>query len=158
MHEGAQVEPERGFRSKRRTKSAQQSWIASERTHDVNSIDGDDDDDWRSNALNQQDTWRRTHGRQVTYSHQENNQDLQQILLGHMIGGKFSTDDFVDEKVLYTENKEGVLRMNTWRTGSETMKTINCARLTSVNHQCSNGMIHMVNRIIGFAGLTFYSH
>ena len=103
-----------------------------------------DENDWRSNTLDQYDAWRQSQGNGITYSHQDNSRDLQKTLLSHMIQGKLSTDEFVDEKVLYTENKDGVVRLNTWNVGTEKLKTVNCARLISVNHQCSNGIIHMV--------------
>jgi transforming growth factor-beta-induced protein len=66
-----------------------------------------------------------------------------------MIDGKLSTHDFVDEKVLYSQDKDkSVLRLNTWNVNGEKVNTINCARLVSVNHRCSNGMIHMINGVI----------
>jgi len=102
-----------------------------------------DEDDWRQNALLEQNEWQTN-----VAPTQEDNRNLQKSLLNHMTSGKLSTDDFVDEKIIFSENKESMLRLNTWNIGNEKVSTVNCARLTSINHQCSNGMVHLVDRVI----------
>lgn len=101
------------------------------------------DIDWRRNALDRHEA----HKRNLAYDHEDNQSKLQKALLSHMIEGKITTDDFVDEKVIFSENRNSVLRMNTWNVGNEEVKTINCARLTSINHKCSNGVVHMIDRM-----------
>lgn len=101
------------------------------------------DIDWKHNVLDRHET----HKRNLAYDHEENQSKLQKALLGHMLEGKISTDDFVDEKVVFSENRDSVIRMNTWNVGNEQVKTVNCARLTSINHRCSNGMVHMIDRM-----------
>lgn len=101
------------------------------------------DINWKQNALSRHDA----HKRNLAYEHEDSQSKLQQALLSHMLEGKISTDDFVDEKVVYSENRDSVLRMNTWTVGNEQVKTINCARLTSTNHRCSNGMVHLIDRM-----------
>ncbi|ODN05167.1 Transforming growth factor-beta-induced protein ig-h3, partial [Orchesella cincta] len=115
-----------------------QEWPqASSEEFDMNDID------WKRNALDQHEAHKRTYA----YEHEESQSKLEKALLGHMLEGRISTDDFVDEKVVFSENRDSVIRMNTWNIGNERVKTVNCARLTSINHKCSNGMVHMIDRM-----------
>lgn len=117
--------------------SQETEWQQSEEDFDMNDID------FRRNALDRHEA----HKRNLAYDHEDNQSKLQKALLSHMIDGKITTDDFVDEKVIFSENRDSVLRMNTWNVGNEEVKTINCARLTSINHKCSNGVVHMIDRM-----------
>ena len=108
----------------------------------------DEDEYWRNALLEQRDEYKRLASYNSVGDEDDQSGTLADTIRSHMISGKISTDDFVDEKVIYSDQDSSVLRMNTWNMGGERMNTINCARMTSVNHGCSNGMIHLIDRML----------
>lgn len=82
--------------------------------------------------------------------HQDEDNSMASVLLNHLVSGVLSTDDFVDERVIYSEKSGGggILRLNKWEVGAEKVETINCARILSPNLRATNGMVHRIDRII----------
>ncbi|CAG7823701.1 unnamed protein product, partial [Allacma fusca] len=74
--------------------------------------------------------------------------DVRDFVLSHMVETNIFTQDFVDEKMIYSENPASVIRMNHFLVKGETVYTANCIRMTSVNHRCSNGVVHMIDRMM----------
>ncbi|KAG1688555.1 Transforming growth factor-beta-induced protein ig-h3 [Nymphon striatum] len=68
-------------------------------------------------------------------------------LENHMVSGFVRSADFIDENVLMTVNNETGIRTNVYRV-PQTILTANCARVTSSNKFATNGIIHLIDRVI----------
>lgn len=51
-------------------------------------------------------------------------------------------------QVLYSDNANSSVRVNFYHAPGERLMTANCARLTSVNNYATNGIVHVVDRMI----------
>ncbi|PSN55982.1 hypothetical protein C0J52_02154 [Blattella germanica] len=73
---------------------------------------------------------------------------MKDIVLGHMVTGIHDISELVNEEVLYSDNKNSSVRVNFYFTPGERLMTANCARLTSTNNYATNGVVHVVDRVI----------
>jgi len=74
---------------------------------------------------------------------------LQDIILAHMTPGFVSAADIVDEGLLDTEASEnGKIRMNVYNTYPKKVIMANCAKIISRNNFATNGIVHMVDKVI----------
>lgn len=73
---------------------------------------------------------------------------MRDIVLGHMVPGFYDISELVNEQVLYSDNGNSSVRMNFYLAPGERLVTANCARLTSVNNYATNGIVHVVDRMI----------
>lgn len=75
--------------------------------------------------------------------------ELQDILAGHIVQGFVKTKDFSNEDLLTSFNAENnPIRMTTYPTHPKKTLMANCAKLTSVDNDATNGVIHMVDKVI----------
>lgn len=51
-------------------------------------------------------------------------------------------------QILYSDNANSSVRVNFYLAPGERLMTANCARLTSVNNYATNGIVHVVDRMI----------
>ena len=72
---------------------------------------------------------------------------LAEILKGHMVEGFYSTNDVKDEDMIDTMG-ENNLRITVYNTYPEKVVMANCARVTSRDHFTTNGVAHIVDRVI----------
>jgi len=72
---------------------------------------------------------------------------LAEIVKGHMVKGFVSSGDVRDEDMIETlgQNK---LRMTIYNTYPEKVVMANCARITSRDHYATNGIVHIVDKVI----------
>jgi transforming growth factor-beta-induced protein len=76
---------------------------------------------------------------------------LKDIIKGHIVEGFMDTTDFQDEGMLstmLTEDTRSKLRINVYNSYPEKTIMANCARVTSSDHFTTNGVVHMVDRVI----------
>ncbi|KDR10948.1 transforming growth factor-beta-induced protein ig-h3-like [Zootermopsis nevadensis] len=73
---------------------------------------------------------------------------MRDIVLGHMVPGLYDMSELVNEQVLYSDNANSSVRVNFYHAPGERLMTANCARLTSVNNYATNGIVHVVDRMI----------
>eukprot|EP00091_Calanus_sinicus_P004503 TRINITY_DN14830_c0_g1_i1.p1 TRINITY_DN14830_c0_g1~~TRINITY_DN14830_c0_g1_i1.p1 ORF type:complete len:332 (-),score=119.18 TRINITY_DN14830_c0_g1_i1:618-1508(-) len=74
---------------------------------------------------------------------------LQDIILAHMTKGFVSATDMEDEALVETEAAEnGKIRMNVYNTYPQKVIMANCAKVISRNNFATNGIVHMVDKVI----------
>ena len=76
---------------------------------------------------------------------------LADIIKGHVVEGFMDTSDFRDEALLttmLTGDNKSKLRVNVYNSYPERTVMVNCARVTSTDHYSTNGVVHMVDRVI----------
>ena len=74
---------------------------------------------------------------------------LQDIILAHMTKGFVSVADMEDEALMETEASEnGKIRMNVYNTFPQKVIMANCAKIISRNNFATNGIVHMVDKVI----------
>eukprot|EP00092_Neocalanus_flemingeri_P009443 GFUD01010161.1.p1 GENE.GFUD01010161.1~~GFUD01010161.1.p1 ORF type:complete len:868 (+),score=289.70 GFUD01010161.1:35-2638(+) len=74
---------------------------------------------------------------------------LQDIILAHMTKGFVSATDMEDEGLMETEASEnGKIRINVYNTYPKKVIMANCAKITSRNNFATNGIVHMVDKVI----------
>ena len=76
---------------------------------------------------------------------------LNDIIKGHIVEGFMDTADFHDESqlsTLLTGDSGSKLRINVYNSYPEKTVMVNCARVTSSDHYTTNGVVHMVDRVI----------
>ena len=74
---------------------------------------------------------------------------LQDIILAHMTKGYVSATDMEDEALVETEAAEnGKIRMNVYNTYPQKVIMANCAKIISRNNFATNGIVHMVDKVI----------
>uniref|UniRef100_T1JD67 FAS1 domain-containing protein n=1 Tax=Strigamia maritima TaxID=126957 RepID=T1JD67_STRMM len=69
------------------------------------------------------------------------------LVLSHVVAGFMRSSDFMDEKVLLTENQNAGIRLNVYNLPNRVM-TANCAKVLSANFYATNGIVHMVNSVL----------
>jgi len=75
--------------------------------------------------------------------------ELQDILAGHMVQGFINTKDVSNEELLTSYNTENnPIRMTVYPTHPKKTVMANCAKLTSSDNHASNGVVHMVDKVI----------
>jgi len=72
---------------------------------------------------------------------------LQDILLAHMTEGFVSTNDMADESLLSTMMGDKI-RMTVYNTFPKKVVMANCARIVSRDNMATNGLVHMVDKVI----------
>jgi len=76
-------------------------------------------------------------------------QNTQDILTGHIIPGFIETNTLKNTDLLTSDNADNdKIRMTIYPTRPEKTVMANCARVTSKNNHASNGIIHMVDKVI----------
>jgi len=84
-------------------------------------------------------------------------EDMQNILAGHMIQGFVTTKDMKTEELITSFNVDNdEIRITTYPTKPETTIMANCAKVTSKDNYATNGVIHMVNKVIAPAKNTIF--
>ena len=76
---------------------------------------------------------------------------LTEIIKGHVVEGFMDTGDFKDESLLptmLTEINKSKVRINVYNSYPEKTIMVNCARVTSSDHYTTNGVVHMVDKVI----------
>jgi len=74
---------------------------------------------------------------------------LQDIILAHMTKGFVTTNDMEDEALMETEaDVNGKIRMNVYNTYPQKVIMANCAKVVSRNNFATNGIVHMVDKVI----------
>ena len=74
---------------------------------------------------------------------------LQDIILAHMTKGFISVADMEDEALVKTEaSGNGKIRMNVYNTLPQKVIMANCAKIISRNNFATNGIVHMVDKVI----------
>merc|ERR1712226_441307 len=74
---------------------------------------------------------------------------VKQIIQSHLIPGFVSTSDVQDEDLITTVGDNGhKLRITVYNTYPEKVVMANCARVTSRDHYATNGIVHIVDRVI----------
>ncbi|KAL8606510.1 hypothetical protein ACOMHN_037741 [Nucella lapillus] len=76
------------------------------------------------------------------------NEELENIVLGHLIPEPRRASSFSDEDVLETGNpKDSTIRMNFY-SRPEKLTTANCVKVTSSDNMATNGVIHVVEKAL----------
>jgi len=74
---------------------------------------------------------------------------LQDIILAHMTEGFLSSTDMEDEALVETEAAEnGKIRINVYNTYPQKVIMANCAKIISRNNVATNGIVHIVDKVI----------
>jgi len=74
---------------------------------------------------------------------------LQDIILAHMTEGFVATSDMEDETMMPTEaGEKKEIRMNIYNTYPQRVIMANCAKIISRNNFATNGIVHMVDKVI----------
>ncbi|KAL8582945.1 hypothetical protein ACOMHN_006489 [Nucella lapillus] len=74
--------------------------------------------------------------------------DLQAVLLGHLVPGPRRASSFGDEELLQTASPyDSTIRINFY-SRPEKLTTANCVKVTSTDHMATNGIIHMVESVV----------
>ncbi|XP_063903324.1 transforming growth factor-beta-induced protein ig-h3 [Zophobas morio] len=70
------------------------------------------------------------------------------LVLSHAVAGFIDLTDYANEDIIYSENKNSSIRINTYPTQNyEKMVTVNCARITKPNNLASNGIAHLIEGV-----------
>lgn len=72
---------------------------------------------------------------------------LSEILKGHIVDGFVDTADIHDEDLLMSKNGNN-LRMTVYNTYPQRAVMANCAKVTSRDHYSTNGVIHVIDKVI----------
>lgn len=72
---------------------------------------------------------------------------LSDILKNHVVSGFIDTSDMSDGDRLTTQTGENI-RLTVYNTAPTRTVMANCARVTSPNHYASNGIVHVVDKVI----------
>merc|ERR1712226_357117 len=74
---------------------------------------------------------------------------LSDIVGGHFVDGFVDMNDINDEDMIPTKTSSGSkIRMTVYNTYPEKVVMANCARVTSRDHRATNGIVHIVDRVI----------
>jgi len=74
---------------------------------------------------------------------------VKQIIQSHLIPGFVSTSDVQDEDLIKTVGDNGhKLRITVYNTYPEKVVMANCARVTSRDHYATNGIVHIVDKVV----------
>jgi len=74
---------------------------------------------------------------------------LSDIVGGHFVDGFVDMNDINDEDMIPTKTSSGSkMRMTVYNTYPEKVVMANCARVTSRDHRATNGVVHIVDRVI----------
>ncbi|XP_066999275.2 transforming growth factor-beta-induced protein ig-h3 [Anabrus simplex] len=79
---------------------------------------------------------------------------MKEIVLGHMVEGFHDISEITNEQILFSDNNNSSIRINIYPLLGERVVTANCARVTSVNNYATNGIVHVVDRVIQPVGKT----
>uniref|UniRef100_A0A914WUQ7 FAS1 domain-containing protein n=1 Tax=Plectus sambesii TaxID=2011161 RepID=A0A914WUQ7_9BILA len=77
----------------------------------------------------------------------DRNELTRDVLTGHIVPGWHYSYDWFDEMVVNTTEPDSQLRINFFSTPSP-LSTANCARITSINHKATNGIIHQIDSVM----------
>ncbi|GAB1608744.1 transforming growth factor-beta-induced protein ig-h3-like [Argonauta hians] len=66
-------------------------------------------------------------------------------LLYHVVPGRLNFSDFVRNQEFVTLFKGKKIRVNKYPNG---VATVNCARITRINHESTNGLIHVIDQVV----------
>lgn len=72
---------------------------------------------------------------------------LKSLVLSHLLTGYLFMSDFYDEQAYSTLEGSMPLRTQVYRT-PERVVTVNCVRILTSNHIATNGVVHLVERVI----------
>jgi transforming growth factor-beta-induced protein len=87
--------------------------------------------------------------RQVAITDLTETPRLQDIMLAHMTPGFVDTIDMRDESTLVTETPDrSSLRLTVYNTFPQKVIMANCAKIISRNNIATNGIVHMVDKVI----------
>jgi len=87
--------------------------------------------------------------RQVAVTDLTETPRMQDILLSHMTPGFVTTYDMRDETSLITENSmRSALRLTVYNTYPRNVVMANCAKVVSSDNVATNGIVHLVNKVI----------
>lgn len=78
----------------------------------------------------------------------EESLSMRGIVLGHITPGFFDINEIVNRNEIITENNNSTIRMSVYPAAGERIITANCARVTSVNNYATNGIVHVVDRVL----------
>ncbi|GLH05934.1 Spermatophylax protein 12 [Gryllus bimaculatus] len=78
----------------------------------------------------------------------EDNLSMRKIVLGHMTPGFYDINEIVNKNEVFTENNNSSIRLNVYPAPGERIITANCARVTSINNYATNGIVHVVDRVL----------
>ncbi|XP_044266983.1 transforming growth factor-beta-induced protein ig-h3 [Tribolium madens] len=70
------------------------------------------------------------------------------LVLSHAVAGFVDLTDYSNEDIIYSENKNSSIRINTYPTQNhEKMVTVNCAKITKPNNLASNGIAYLIDGV-----------
>lgn len=72
---------------------------------------------------------------------------LSAVLLYHVVGGKVLSSQLTNDALVPTLNGASV-RTNIYNVAGNTVVTINGAQVTTANVQTSNGVVHVINKVM----------
>lgn len=79
---------------------------------------------------------------------------LSAVLLYHVVAGSVLSSQLTNDALVPTLNGASV-RTNLYTVAGNAVVTINGAKVTTANVQTSNGVIHVINKVLDIAILTF---
>lgn len=79
---------------------------------------------------------------------------LGDIVSGHVIQGLIRSNDFVDDELYETSLKVGTVRLNKYSMYPQPIVTANCVPLLNVDVRTTNGVVHVVERVLPTAQQT----
>jgi len=83
----------------------------------------------------------------IIVAEQQEIPDVTDVVQSHIIEGFINTRDIKGEEILETSDK-GKLRITKYASKTGEMVTANCARVTARDQQATNGIVHMVDRML----------
>jgi transforming growth factor-beta-induced protein len=73
---------------------------------------------------------------------------LEDIVSGHIIEGRVRTNDFVNDQLFDTALKAGTIRLNKYNMFPQKILTANCVPLINADVLTTNGVVHVVERVL----------
>src|SRR2546422_340174 len=70
------------------------------------------------------------------------------IMAAHMLTGFYRSGDFTDEEVLIPLHQGSTIRINLYQAAPQRLITANCAKVISANNDCTNGVVHVIDRVM----------
>ncbi|CAH1773771.1 unnamed protein product, partial [Owenia fusiformis] len=78
---------------------------------------------------------------------------LEQLISNHIVTGVYKTGDLLDEQILNTTNPLSTLRINIYHRPKKLI-TANCVPISGANKRATNGVVHVVDKVLEPVSLT----
>lgn len=75
--------------------------------------------------------------------------DVDTTVAGHLVEGYITSEDFESNQILTSANGKTGIRLNIYSgLGQKPLVLPNCAKITSINNYATNGVVHLIDRML----------